>query len=139
MIKDFPPNIAKIRLAFPLMKGYLFAYGNEIYNPDDMPVDPAQIAHEAVHSVQQGDNPEAWWDRYLFDPVFRCSQEVLAYQKQYQFAKKITKDRERLNKYLHALARDLSGEMYGSILTHSEAIQAIKSKKIVLFNTHDVI
>lgn len=129
IVIDNPPIIDEARNIFRLPVGVIFTYGKKIYNPSGRPIDEHLYLHEKKHSEQQGDSPDLWWRRYLSDVDFRLSQEIVCYQLQYQSAKKLIKDREKLNKYVVRLANDLSGEMYGSILTFSEAFEAIKSER----------
>ena len=104
----------------------IFAFGDTIYNPHGAHVDPILIAHETVHQHQQGEDPKQWWDDYLEYPKFRFRQELQAYRVQYRFIKKTVKDRNTVAKLLHMIATDLSGEMYGGMCSHSEAIKMIK-------------
>lgn len=125
-----PPNIEEIRKYFTISKGTAFTYGDTLYNPDNGPLDLAFIVHEETHQKQQTTEPmtiEKWWDLYLHSEEFRLSQEVEAYQNQYKEQKKYIKDKNTLNRYLHALARDLSGPMYGSIVPFQMALETIKS------------
>lgn len=131
-----PPNIDKIKLFFDLSNSQpCFSFAPDIYNPSGNPLNMHLLAHEMYHLAQQGDTPGKWWDRYLADPMFRASQEVPAYQTQYQSAKNSTKDRNLLHKYLVGLAFDLSGPMYGSIMSFAEAMEAIKIEQLFHFKT----
>jgi hypothetical protein len=132
---EYPPNIEKIRATFKLHKGIVFTYGKTLYNPDEGHVDAPLLAHEMVHAMQQGDEIEEWWDRYLADPDFRFAQELPAYQTQYQTCQALSKDRNRLHKEAVRLARDLSSEMYGQCCTAGEALTAIKKKELYTFHT----
>ena len=124
---EFPPNIEKIREHFNIPKNAVFTHGDTIYVPSGKSMDEPLKAHEAVHSQQQGDNPDGWWDRYFSDKSFRLEQELKAYQAQYIASKRILKDRERLHRFLHNIAVDLSSEMYGNIISYAEAMKKIKS------------
>lgn len=81
--EERPPNFAKIVKAFPLAirPGVVFAYGDTIYSPGQSKLHTWLLAHEQVHLDRQKD-PEAWWDRYIDDPVFRCFEEVLAHRRE---------------------------------------------------------
>ena len=129
-----PPNWEKINKAFVLREGTIFTYGNIIFNPDGGSIDYPLMAHEIVHSVQQEKiGIETWWNRYLADKDFRASQEVMAYQRQYQEARKSIKDRNRLFMFLRRLAKELSSETYGNIMTEIEAIHAIREERPIEF------
>ena len=104
----------------------VFTYGDTIYNPHNQPIDAGLEAHEIVHSIQQGDDPEAWWVDYLRKPKFRFEQELKAYRVQYRLMKNHIPDRNALARFLHAIASDLSGPMYGNMCSLSEAIKLIK-------------
>lgn len=133
IVFEQPPFIDKARNVFRLPEGVVFTFGNKIYNPSKRRIDEHLYAHEAHHSEQQGENPMEWWARYLKDPAFRASQEIPAYQLQYQSAKKISKDRNKLHAYLVLLAKDLSGEMYSDLMTFNEALDAIKNPRLYTF------
>lgn len=128
-VKSFPPNIKKIRQRFNLPdKDIVFTYGNILYNPTGNYIDHLPlIVHEETHMIQQGSNPEEWWNKYLNDDSFRLSQEIEAYRNQYKVAKKLIKDRNQLAVYRTILAGDLSGPMYGNIISFFEALNEIKT------------
>lgn len=128
ILVENPPNYKLLKEALPLVKENLFCYGDTIYNPHNNYVDPIVEKHEAVHSRQQGNNPEEWWQRYIVDSAFRFTQEAEAYQDQYKNLRKITKDRNKLFRWLHQLAIDLSSPVYGSVCSYQEAIKVIKGK-----------
>lgn len=126
----YPPNIEKIRAAFDLHPGIVFTYGDTIYNPDGGAIGPALMAHEKTHAKQQGDDPEAWWDRYFIDPQWRSYQELAAYRKQFKEFKKNVHDREARHQVLVKLAQDMASPMYGNCVTFQHALKAIKHDKL---------
>jgi len=128
--ENYPPNIDEIRKHFDLTGDEVFCYGNTIYNPSKKQLTPDIVNHEMIHAQQQSNGKDEWWDLYIKDKTFRASQEIPAHQVQYQTAKKEIKDRERLFRYLHQLAKNLSSEVYGNVLTYSEALKAIKEEKL---------
>lgn len=86
--QKYPPNFQEINAIFPYKDGYVYAYGDTIFNPSGREV-PLDIQfHEKIHSLQQGNDPSLWWKRYLKDTEFRESQEIEAYAGQYQLIKK---------------------------------------------------
>lgn len=129
MIKSgFPPNIEEIAKVFMHQTGVVYCFGADIYNPDNSYIDEPQLVHEGIHTTQQGDKPQDWWERYLRDNDFRFAQELEAFQAQYRCFCERVKDRNYCDKYLRKLARSLSSETYGKICNLSEAMQAINSK-----------
>lgn len=122
---EYPPNITKIRGTLTPPKTAIFTYGDTIYNPNKSYLDPFVIAHETLHRSQQKENPEDWWNKYLSDGNFRLSQEIPAYQVQYSLLSKTLKNRDQIALWLHHLATDLSGEMYGNLLTYQQAKEEI--------------
>ena len=107
-------------------KTVVYCYQNTLYNPSSAEIRPDILANEETHTRQQGDKPDAWWDSYLEDSMFRMNQESEAYGNQYRFICKLVKDREHRNKILFELAAHLSGPIYGNALTLPQAYQLIK-------------
>lgn len=103
----------------------VFTYGDTCHCKDGIIPDWLE-AHESVHSRQQVD-PEAWWELYFNDPDFRLSQELEAYQVQYQWILKRIKDRNSQFRWLNKFATDLASPMYGNIITKAEALKLIKT------------
>ena len=105
----------------------MFAYGHLLYTMFDGPIEDHLMAHEETHERQQVayGGVEAWWNRYIKDPVFRLEQEIEAYREQYRFIKKTIKDRNAVARFLHSVAIDLAGPMYGNITSYAEASTAI--------------
>ena len=108
----------------------VFTYGDTIYNPSRLDIKPDLAVHEEKHAEQQKHNAtvaKLWWKRYLADPAFREEQEAEAYSAQYQYLCTLTKDRNKRFQYLHALAVQLAGEMYGNVITYSKALKRISA------------
>lgn len=122
------PPILKSILEAGLKPGgnTVFTYGDVIYNPNGGKIDQTLMKHEETHSKQQGNDPKGWWKRYLADVDFRLEQEVEAYRVQYQEAKKLIRDRNKLFNFLIMIAKDLSGELYGNALSFQDAMEKIK-------------
>lgn len=118
-----PPIYADIVKAFPMAArpGTLFCWGEVIFNPGGRSVSPALLVHEAVHSKQQGDNIDAWWRRYLIDPVFRLDQEIPAHQAEYRHRIEHAASRNERRIALKEIAQRLSSPLYGSLLSIAEA------------------
>jgi len=120
--KLFPPNYQKIKEAFPDCEKQkaIFCYGEIVYNPFNAIVTRDLEIHEAVHSKQQGKEPEVWWDKYIQEPKFRLEQEIEAYGVQAYFIKKHFPVRVYEN-ILGRIAQALSGELYGNIIDYHKA------------------
>lgn len=125
-----PPNYDAIAAAFPAIigrKGVIFCYGNTIYNPDNESISSPLIAHENVHRLQQGEDIEGWWRKYMDDPVFRLEQELPAHRAEYlDFIGNPWTDRVNRRLYLSHLARRLSGDLYNRLISLDRARAFIK-------------
>jgi hypothetical protein len=126
IVKEYPPNINEISKRFKITSSVIFAYGDTIYNPSGAKINKALIAHEETHSRQQEKiGVERWWDKYLSDYSFRLSQEVEAYGAQMKEARKGLRSYAKQQLMLSNIARDLSSELYGNVVSYSEAIKLI--------------
>lgn len=106
----------------------IFTYGEILYNPHNVHLDSALLAHEALHTKQQMETPggaAAWWRKWIHDPAFRAEQEAQAYGVQYRHACKIYKNREDRSKYLNAVVHAFAGGLYKINLSSADARQAI--------------
>lgn len=131
-VSAYPPNIEVIKKTFNIegKKGIVYTHGQVIYNPDMLYMDDALLFHEATHSLQQDTlGVDVWWKKYLEDPQFRLVQELEAYHSQYKKFCKTDKDRNKQAQYLHRLAQDCSGEVYGNMVNYSEACKWIRYGK----------
>ena len=131
--REYPPNIETIKARFQLNSRVCFTYGDTIYNPGGGKITDDLMVHEETHMIQQDGQPLWWWAKYIEDDEFRLSQEVEAYANQYQYYKKnrCTKPngkirKERLDKFLYKIAKDLSSPIYGGIITVSDAKALIR-------------
>lgn len=107
--------------------GVVWTYGDTIHTK--YPInDGSLIEHECTHIKQQKKiGVIEWWDKYLEDEEFRFTQELEAYQAQWKWIKKNVKGRNDQFKMLTKIARDLSGTMYGNLITYQEALTKIKN------------
>lgn len=131
-VSAYPPNIEDIKKTFNIegRKGIVFTHGQVIYNPDMYYLDDPLLFHEATHSIQQDTlGADAWWKKYLENPKFRLKQELEAYHEQYKKYCKTQKDRNKQVQYLHRLAIDCSGEVYGNMINYSDARKWIRNGK----------
>ena len=122
IIKDYPPNFKQIKEKFNPPFRAIFIYGDTIYSPSDTKISKDLIVHETVHSLQQGLEPDKWWDRYIKDSDFRLGEELKAYRNQLQYYKKNNK---AWMPFLKRISKDLSSPMYGNIISYKEAMSKI--------------
>jgi len=106
-------------------RGTIFTVGEDIHikNPDKLSQD--LLAHELVHIIQQQEiGADNWWERYLEDDAFRLEQEIEAYGEQYRYAQeKYNRQQRRL--LLKEMSENLSGKMYGNLLSKEQAKELI--------------
>lgn len=124
---EYPPNYGEIQIKIGVDESDLpmFTYGDTIYNPGNKDISANLIVHEEVHKKQQGDDPAAWWRRYLSDVQFRLDEELMAYAIQYAFIKRNFKTKGQ-KYFLDKMSEYLSGPMYGDIISYSEAETKIR-------------
>lgn len=124
-----PPNWEKIQEVFPAVswdKGLIVTWGDTYYCKT--PISDDLICHEETHTRQQGDDIQAWWDRYYIDSEFRLAQELEAYINQVKYIQshtEITTRNERRAKINH-IAELLSSDIYGNLISYDKALELIK-------------
>ena len=129
ILKENPPNLEEILDSGMRPHQFVvYTYGDTLYNPSGVDIPDHLMCHEETHTVQQGADPEAWWKRYMFDPLFRVAQEAEAYARQYDFICHSVRDRNQRNRILIDLSRSLASPIYGHVLTPSASYTLIKGK-----------
>ena len=123
-----PPIFDRLQKAFGVEWGgtLVIAYGDTIHHLK--PLSEDVLIHESVHLARQKHDPVQWWESYIRDKEFRFKEELLAYHEQYKFLKDMIRDRNLLSKHLLRLSKDLSGSMYGNVVSPSEARRLISMK-----------
>lgn len=122
--QSFPPNYEQILKVFPHVKEnpyVMFTYGSTLFSPSSTNIPEDLMVHEKTHEFQQANDPESWWNKYLSDTSFRLSQELDAYKRQYKFVCNKQKDKNIQSQFLHILAIALSSNIYGNMVSYSEA------------------
>lgn len=120
------PNYQALKDKFGIDNKAIIAYGDTIYCDSQLTGDLLQ--HELTHCQRQKfdkGSAKRWFELYMTDDNFRLQEEVLAYRSQFEFCKRVFKDRNKRTKILWALAKELSSPMYGSIINHREAMKLI--------------
>jgi hypothetical protein len=85
------------------------------------------VPHEETHVRQQKNylGGMIWWFKYSISKKFRYEQELEAYRFQYKFICGKVKDRNKRSFYLNHMVSDLSGKMYGNLVTSEVAKEQI--------------
>lgn len=127
LIDDMPWFFPILKLFFPAIDADTVAItiGNRIYCRQDLATDV--LMHELTHCEQQRFSlvyGAFWCLWYLFSKRFRLEAEIEAYRTQYD-SLIYFKGKQYADERLQAMARDLSGPMYGRIITFSDALKAI--------------
>ena len=118
-VKEFP-LLKKYKKKFDINEGTIFAYDNVIYSDFQLP--NHLIIHENTHFKQQEEyGLKKWVKKYLKDDEFRLKMEIEAYKNQVNSIK----DRNERNRLKINCCRDLSGSLYGNLLTFNEAMEII--------------
>lgn len=129
VVAAWPPNIERIRDVLPVSANNIFAFDEVIYSPSGDRLPPWLIEHEKVHFAQQRDfGVDAWWERFLLDPMFRLEQEIPAHQVEWRVwlqCGKRTRNEKRVT--LKGMAKRLSAPMYGNMVTFAAAKQVIRA------------
>ena len=128
IVQGRPPNFDAIAAVLPAANGakVLFCYGKTIYAPGGGPLSPWLIAHEEVHCLQQGDDIEGWWVKYLTDPKFRFTQEVEAHRREWRvWLSSGTRNRAQRRGQMVVIGARLAGPLYGNMVQFSEAREMI--------------
>jgi hypothetical protein len=116
------PLINLVSKTFEIDDHTIFTYGNTVYFNRDLSYD--LVAHEIIHVFQQTEmDPKKWWRKYIEDEKFRLDQEVEAYKRQYQVMKR--NDDVKAALLLDSISSDLSGKLYGEIVSFEEANKLI--------------
>lgn len=128
IVHGYPPNYGDIATAFNIKdnENVVITYGNQLFVPGGKKIiiDKQLLKHEETHARQQlAMGIEEWWERFIADPGFRLSQELEAYREQYRAMASLRP--QKRTGYLTHIAKDLSGEIYGNMITFEEAIKII--------------
>jgi len=122
-----PPILDKIlKAGMKPQKTTIFAFKGKIFNPSGVDIPADILVHEEVHLKQQKGADDDWYDRYLTDKEFRLNEEIAAFREQYKFFCEMERDRNLRTRYLDKIAKNLSSEIYGEIISKSEVINKIK-------------
>lgn len=123
-----PPNWDKIAEKFHLdwkLDNVIVTYGDVIYCQTEL--SDQKLIHETVHVKQQKDfGVDKWWQAYFDNPNFRLAQEEEAYKAEAEWIKLSHLSRDEKYRRLRRIALDLSGKIYGNIISYDEAIKMLR-------------
>lgn len=126
IVIDHPPIFDEIDAAFHVRgQPVIFAWGDTIFNPQNIDVPPCLLAHEAVHGEQQGGDIAGWWRKYIDDQHFRLTQEVPAHQAEFRAIWKHGNRHERRSA-IKITAQRLASPLYGRMLTLDRARRVLR-------------
>lgn len=127
IIKEYPPNIDKIRQVLNPPETACFAYGDIIYNPSGNEIRDDLMVHEETHERQmKGHDNNDWWDRYLNDKQFRQDCEVEAYANQLVWLKNNIRGKF-YEKFVGVLADQLT-TLYKLDISYYQAFTLLRMK-----------
>ena len=115
------PLLERYKARFKGITGHtIFAYSPDIYT--DYKLTSDLLIHENVHLKQQEEmGLDNWVEKFLNDDEFRLKVELEAYRKQLQSIL----DSGKRHKMTLICAEHLSSDMYGNIISLSEAFDAL--------------
>jgi hypothetical protein len=153
IVNILPPIYRQITDRWPINPDRtVFTYNHLLYDPGKNEIPDHLMVHEEHHAKQQDAlapihtascfctkdllepcscgalqmGSDAWWKRFLEDPLFRIDQEAEAYAVQYNFYCRYKKDRNDQARFISQIAGILSSGTYGNVIGHSDAIAMIK-------------
>jgi len=128
-----PPNYALLCSAFNIAnrRDIIYCYGDAIWNPHNVPVTPALMAHETVHSERQGDRPDRWWQEYIEDRHFRFLEEMLAHQAEYRVLAESATSRNHRRIMQRDVARKLAAPLYGGLVHEKQAFKMVTARNLL--------
>lgn len=129
-----PPNFDAIAAALPMAhaKTVIFTYGDTLFVPGGGAISPWIMTHEHIHSVQQGADPIAWWDRYIADVEFRFAQELEAHRAEWRaWLAAAPRNRAERRGYMVVVGSRLAGPLYGRMVRFAKARELILEEAVL--------
>ncbi len=120
-IINHPPKLAwllKLRFKeYSFEGGVACAFGNVVYSKD-VNMDESFQIHEETHLIRQKRSKLYgvwWWTKYFLSSWFRFEEELIAYQRQFNFIRR-NYPRHTHEKWLVRLATQLASPLYGNLV-----------------------
>lgn len=134
IVDAYPPNFDAIVAVFPraVRHGVIFTYGGNIFAPGGADLSQWIIAHEQVHSLRQGADPEGWWKQYLADGSFRFEEELFAHRMEWRtwLGCGILRNRHDKRFMMKQIAGRLYGALYGNMCSLQRAKDLIEKELV---------
>lgn len=132
IIRGRPPLFDEIDAKFNVRgKPILFCWGSTIFIPSGtLEIAPHLMAHEEVHSEQQGHDESSillWWQSYLNDERSRLAQKIAAHQAEYQCLLRGGGGRQQRRRHLAITAARLAAPLYGRMISVADAKKALEA------------
>lgn len=129
IVLDHPPIYDELAAVFRIWdrRDVVFSWGDRIYNPYDVYIPPAILAHEAIHGHRQGSREQDirdWWARYMDGHQFRLAEELHAHRAEYVYLMRNAPRNER-RRALKLVSGKLASPLYGRMLRPSDARRMI--------------
>ena len=132
IVIDFPPIYDEIRSVFPIAnRGVIFAWGNKIYNPNNVYIPLQLIAHERVHGRRQGSDIDGWWRRYIDEKEFRLAEEILAHIAEMKYLLGPNPNRQMRRQILRSTSKRLANPLYRYGISREKAQVLLKRQLVV--------
>ena len=129
VIIEQPPMYQELAFIFRLhdRRDVIFSFGDRIYNPYQLAIEPHIAAHEAIHGIRQGIGTEVleWWRRYMDDPMFRYIEELVAHRAEYYWLTEHG-NRHQRRRALREVSTKLASTLYGGMVTQHQAKHDLK-------------
>lgn len=91
---------------------------------------PSKVVHEGCHlRAQEKMGVEDWWARYFDYPEFRLEEEICAYAEEASFVRSVVRDRNLAFRMIRDMALELSGPLYGNLISYGAALKIIDPPK----------
>lgn len=116
ILTERPPNFEQILKAFPGASGpgVIFSWEDRIYNPSGIPIPGPLVAHEELHGRRHFlcGGSFKWWDKYIADPEFRYTEELMAHAAEFRAHPPYSSDRNYRARLLQSTALRLIAPLY---------------------------
>jgi len=129
LIHARPPMYDEIADAFDVRgKPILFAWGQIIYAPQSSDISVPLLRHEEAHGKRQlqFEKISGWWTRYINDPDFRLSEELIGHAAEYRALLARSSGRSTRRTALSFVAGKFASPLYKYDLSKEKALKMLE-------------